>query len=215
MPRPTGPRHHIAWAGQHWKCDRCGQRKVKGRGQGTIRPCRQMNPKLEGVIAEPQGHVVFWGDKATGGVLFCGRCWAYATTTPKALCEPCQGVEALHGVGKAKGVAASRRQVRRQIGKMLCPLDGSRLAAVVRATAWVPPPAPSGAEGSLELASLPHGAGTEAGREQREACPSSQGAGGGGSDWDHWLDLEREWGLDDSDSSTLLDEWIQVLGAWF
>ena len=135
--------------------------------------------------------------------MFCGKCWAYATTTPKALCEPCQGVGALHGVGAAKGVAAGRRQVRRRIGKMICPLDGTRLAAVVRATASGTPPAQAseaaGAEGALDQVSFPEGAGTEGGRGQCAACPSLNEAGG--NDWDYWLDLEREWGLDDWDSS--------------
>ena len=90
MQMPAKDSHDFRWQGKMWICSQCLYRTTNPFSLcRSCRFCLKGNP-LAPVLRNENGHKL-WAAKVAGGgnVVFCSRCWHYASAYPRKLLKPC------------------------------------------------------------------------------------------------------------------------------
>ena len=89
-------RHQIEWNGNMWFCRICFARsRTLLPTSSLLRSRCSGSPPFEGLVCQPNGHVLKSAAVQGGGVfLFCSKCFHYASPHPRKLNSVCLGIPA-------------------------------------------------------------------------------------------------------------------------
>ena len=119
----TKTTHQFTWVGSWWMCIICLRRSRKPTHVFNDVPCAHES-NLESIIRSPNGHNLYFSRIQGGEVLLhCNSCFAYASSNPHLLCEPCKG----HPEPKSFGLTSKRR-----IDMRVHPVSGLSLSRPIK-----------------------------------------------------------------------------------
>ena len=84
--------HSFVWQGKMWICTHCLLRTLSPSTISAIRKvCRGHASWAEVLqLNSANGHRLWTADNAAGGlVIYCSKCWSYASAFPRNLLRPC------------------------------------------------------------------------------------------------------------------------------
>ena len=87
----TKHEHDLRWHGKMWVCTKCFYRTSSPLSLSSSRRfCLKADP-LNAILKSDKGHMLWQATVAGGGtVIYCSRCWHYASSYPRNLLLPCQ-----------------------------------------------------------------------------------------------------------------------------
>ena len=84
--------HSYWWNGKHWICRKCFVRTKSPSFQGSTRGACKGTSFFDSLLLDHQKHTLFSAQVSDGTpILFCKRCWHYASDHPKQLKVECAG----------------------------------------------------------------------------------------------------------------------------
>ena len=91
VPKSPVEKHVFRWKGNCWMCDICLLRKFNP-STASCRPCPGP-PPFKGLLRDCRGHNLYIASTAVNGViLYCNRCFHYASPHPRNLLRQCRGL---------------------------------------------------------------------------------------------------------------------------
>ena len=83
--------HNFVWQGKMWICNHCLIRTSSPSLSISLRPCIGHRSWSQLLANSENGHILWSAEVAGGGrIVYCSKCWSYASAFPRNLLRPCR-----------------------------------------------------------------------------------------------------------------------------